>query len=102
MLNRRLQLCGFGGEITVTDEVARNAPRKFTDYKTGEEWDYDGFLRGIGGTRHKSAARLCKTHDGILNFVVSQDGQFKVFSSADGSVDAFGPLDITRAPVGRG
>jgi hypothetical protein len=102
VLNRRLQLCGFGGEIKVSDQAAKEAPRNFTDYKTGEEWEYEVFLRGIGGTRHKSAARLCKAHDGILVFIASQDGQFKVFSSNEDKVNAFGPLDVTRAPVGMG
>ena len=102
VLNRRLQLCGFGGEIQVSDQAAKDAPRKFTNFKTGEEWEYEEFLRGIGGTRHKSAARLCKAHDGILVFIASQDGQLKVFSSDGENVNAFGPLDVTRAPVGMG
>lgn len=81
VLNRRLQLCGFGGEIQVSDQDAKDAPRDFTNFKTGEKWEYEDFLSGIGGTRHKSAARLCKVHDGILVFIASQDGQLKVFSS---------------------
>ena len=100
VLNRRLQLCGFGGEIQVSDQAAKDAPRSFTDYKTGKEWKYDDFLKGIGGTRHKSAARLCKAHDGLLVFIMSQDGELKVFSSDGDKVNAFGPLDVTRAPVG--
>lgn len=94
VLNRRLQLCGFGGEIQVSDQQAREAPRSFKNYKTGEQWEYESFLKGIGGTRHKSAARLCKAYDGILVFIVSQDGELKVFSSDADKVNAFGPVDV--------
>jgi hypothetical protein len=94
VLNRRLQLCGFGGEIQVSDQQAREAPRSFKNYKTGEQWEYESFLKGIGGTRNKSAARLCKAYDGILVFIVSQDGELKVFSSDADKVNAFGPVDI--------
>ena len=102
VLNRHLRLCGFGGEIKVSDEVAKDAPRNFTNFLTGEKWEYENFLHGIGGTRHKSAARLCKAHEGILVFIASQDGQLKVLSSDGDKVNAFGPLDVTRTPVGMG
>jgi len=69
-------------------------------WDTGEEWKYEDFLKGIGGTRHMSAARLCKAHDDLLVFIMSQDGELKVFSSDGDKVNAFGPLDVTRAPVG--
>jgi hypothetical protein len=94
ILNRRLQLCGFGGEIQVSDEEAQGKPSKFTNYATGEEWEYKSFLKEIGGTRHRSAARLCKAHEGVLVFIVSQDGELKAFSSDADKVYAFGPLDL--------
>ncbi len=104
VLNRRLQLCGFGGEILVSDEKARQSPRRFENYMTGEAWNYDSFLKGIGGTRHKSAARLCKAFDGVLAFIVSQDGELKILSSDAEKVNAFGPVDVPFAghqpPVG--
>ncbi len=74
------------------------------NYMTGEEWDYDSFLKGIGGTRHKSAARLCKAFDGVLAFIVSQDGELKVLFSDAEKVNAFGPVDVPfpghEPPVG--
>jgi hypothetical protein len=94
VLNRRLQVCGFGGEIRVSDKQAREARRVFRDAKSGEEWPYDEFTGGIGGTRHKSAARLCKAHPNVLAFVVSQDGDLKLFASDDAKVNGFGPLDL--------
>lgn len=93
VLNRRLQVCGFGAEIRITDERLKNSPRAFKNFKTGEVWPDAEFLGGIGGTRHKSAARLCKAHPGVVVVVVSQDGDIRVFSSNADSVYGFDSLD---------
>jgi hypothetical protein len=92
VLNRRLQLCGFGANIGVSEEEAKGAPRPFMDQEAGEEWKYETFMNGIGGTRHQSAARLCKAHAGVLVFIASQDGELKTFYSDEDKVSAFGPL----------
>jgi hypothetical protein len=97
VLNRRLQVCGFGSEIKITDSQQKNSPRAFKNFKTGEVWPDREFFDGIGGTRHKSAARLCKAHEGVVAFVVSQDGELRVFSSNTKSVYAFGPIDTHSA-----
>ena len=89
VLNRRMQVCRFGGKIRVSDDDAKNAPRSFVNAKTGDKIEYDAFMKGIGGTRHQSAARLCKTFDGVLVFVVSQDGDLTVFSSDASTVTGF-------------
>jgi hypothetical protein len=94
VLNQHLQVCGFGGEILVSESQAIEAPRLYKKAITGEVWDYEMFMKGIGGTRHKSAARLCKAHPGILVFVISQDGDLKIIYSDSSQVNAFGPLDI--------
>src|SRR5262249_24812613 len=36
VLNRRLQVCGFGSEIKITDEQLKNSPRAFKNFETGE------------------------------------------------------------------
>jgi hypothetical protein len=97
VLNRRLQVCGFGSEIKITDGQLKNSPRVFKNVKTGEIWPDREFFDGIGGTRHKSAARLCKAQAGVLVFVISQDGELRVFSSDTDSVYAFGPTDTHSA-----
>jgi hypothetical protein len=97
VLNRRLQVCGFGSEIKITDEQLSNSPRTFKNFKTGEVWPDREFFNAIGGTRHKSAARLCKAHADALVFVVSQDGELRVFSSNLESVYSIGPID-THSP----
>ncbi len=74
------------------------------DYKTGEKWEYKSLLEEIGGTRHQSAVRLCKAHRNMLVFIVSQDGDLKVFSSGTDKAHAFGPINvpflIDNPPVG--
>jgi hypothetical protein len=96
VLNRKLQVCGFGGEILVSDDDAQMAIRPFTDVASGDEWSYDDFMKGIGGTRHKSAARLCRAHPNVLVFVVSQNGDLKLFYSNEKQVNGFGPLDLPK------
>jgi hypothetical protein len=92
VLNKHLQLCGFGGEIRVTDEQARNSPLQFRNARTGKAYEHGEYLRMIGGTRHRSAARLCRAFDNSVAFVISQDGELRVLFS-DGDVYGFGPMD---------
>lgn len=94
VLNHYLQLCGFGAEIRVGDDQARRAQRSFVSHVQPTHWDYDGFMRSIGGTRHRSAARLAKAHEGVTAFVVSEDKEVRVFSSTSHEVNCYGPLDL--------
>jgi hypothetical protein len=47
---------------------------------------------------------LCKAFDGVLAFIVSQDGELKIISSDGEKVNAFGPVDVPfpgdEPPVG--
>jgi hypothetical protein len=99
VINRRLQVCGFGSEIKITDEQLRNSPRTFKNFKTGEVWPDREFFDGIGGMRHKSAARLCRAYADVLVFVVSQDGELRVFTSNSESVYTIGPIDTHSAHI---
>jgi hypothetical protein len=77
VLDRRFRLFGFGAEIRVSEEQVRGwecaeshpetlAPQATIDV---ERW----------GTRHRSAFRLCCARPGTLAFVISQDGDLRVF-----------------------
>ena len=92
VLSRQLRLLGAGSEIKITDDQIQKSRLPFLDARNGKEWPDDVFLKGIGGTRHKSAARLCKAHPGIMVWVVSQDGELRVFSSDDKGIYPYGPL----------
>jgi len=84
VLDRRFRLFGFGAEIRVSEEQVRGwecaeahpetlAPQATIDV---ERW----------GTRHRSAFRLCCARPGALAFVVSQDGDLRVFYGGERNV----------------
>jgi len=77
VLDRRFRLFGFGAEIRVSEDQVAGwecseshpeslAPQAKIDV---ERW----------GTRHRSAFRLCCARPGTLAFVISQDGDLRVF-----------------------
>ena len=78
VLDRSLQLQGFAGHIQIDDECLRHQSRAFTN-KKGEfrsQEDLKAF-----GARHNSAFRICKAYPHQLVFVISQDGDMRLFSS---------------------
>jgi DNA integrity scanning protein DisA with diadenylate cyclase activity len=82
---------GFGGVIGLGEFDAKvvDSPRKLKNVKTGAIHD-DSEIASLGlGTRHRSAFRLCKAHANSLVFVVSQDGDLRVFFSDDEFVYGF-------------
>ena len=90
VLDRNLRVSGFGGEILVDPTRAAREPRQLRNLKTGDpmpETELDSL-----GTRHRSAYRLVKAHSGTLAFVVSQDGDLRVFCSTQDDVFGFDRL----------
>jgi hypothetical protein len=77
VLDRRLRLFGFGAEIRVSEhqvdgwECSESHPETLAPQASidVERW----------GTRHRSAFRLCCARPGTLAFVISQDGDLRVF-----------------------
>ena len=92
LFTRDLRSLGFAAEIIVDDATAAAAPQVLTDAKTGQaQVSQDASL--FGGTRHRSAFRLCKALPNSLAFVVSQDGDLSVFYSVPERVFAWGSLE---------
>jgi len=87
VLDRSLQLLGFGGEIRVDYKKVQNAPRTLRNLKTGQLTPEHELERM--GTRHRSAYRLAKVYAGIIVFVISQDGDLRIFCSDDSNVFGF-------------
>lgn len=87
-----LRVARFGAQITVEDERAQGG-RPFRAAATGEQFDYREFMADLGGTRHRSAARLAAAVEGAIAFVVSQDGGLTAFCGDDESAFGYGPLD---------
>jgi hypothetical protein len=77
VLDRSLQLHGFAGHIQVDDEYLRNQSRTFTNEMAVRSQEA---LKALGA-RHNSAFRICKAYPHQLAFVISQDGDMRLFSS---------------------
>jgi hypothetical protein len=81
VMNRRLELLGFGGEITEATPVPQiHRALDLEGTQTAAE-----VVDGVG-TRHRSVYRLCLAHPDTLGFVVSQDGTVTVVHARDGKV----------------
>jgi hypothetical protein len=78
VLDRLMTVYGFGGSIS----VGSTAPdgRVLVDPQTREPLPEDDLLRRFG-ERHRSAFQLCKAHPDVLAFVISQDGDLRLFAS---------------------
>ena len=78
VMNRRFELLGFGGEITVAEPVRQI--HRAVDLEASESIPA---MVDHEGTRHRSAYRLCQAVPGALAFVVSQDGGITVVHARD-------------------
>jgi hypothetical protein len=90
VLDRNLQVLGFGGEIRVDDQKVYAAPRALRNLRTGQltpEAELEQY-----GTRHRSAYRLAKVSPGTIVFVISQDGDLRIFCSDEETVFGFDRL----------
>ena len=95
VMNKRLEVMGFGGEI-VGDLPDVPIVMRASDLEgeVREEEATDGV-----GTRHRSVYRLCAEIHDALGIVVSQDGGVRLVGVKDGAVTYWdqlgvGPMDI--------
>lgn len=74
VLTKKLCLVGFGAEV-IAQSPALQQIRLADDPVSSS-----GNMRPITdyGTRHRSAVRFCSSHEGVLAFIVSQDGDTRV------------------------
>jgi hypothetical protein len=90
-LTNAYDVAGFGGEIQ-----AMEAQLPFVDAATGVPWtDQSG--ESLGGTRHRSALRFCRSAIGALAVVVSQDGGISVFHSGNTGVTCYRGFDAVQS-----
>jgi hypothetical protein len=80
VISEDLDVLGFGGEILTGEGDAASSPRVFSSIVGGNPWP-DQTGNDLGGMRHRSAYRLCKTVPGALAFVISQDGELTLLWS---------------------
>lgn len=78
LIDQDFSCVGFGGQITVEDDL----PGNVTCFIDGEKRTVEEFTgSNAGGMRHRSAGRLIMMNPDRLAIVVSQDGGISVFSS---------------------
>ena len=83
VLDQKLVLHGFGGSIETKEDSHK--PKKLVHLQEPGEISSQQLLASLG-ERHKSAYHLCKVVPQAIAFVLSQDGDLRVFSSVDDSV----------------
>lgn len=82
VLTNRIELLGFGGEIT-GDLPGVVTVRRAYDLE-GEQYEEE-FTESVG-TRHRSAYRLCLALPAAVAIIISQDGTVRFAKSRDGVV----------------
>lgn len=90
LMDRLFNVYGFGGKIQVDEKPAEESGLEYADYDSKEtisEEELHSF-----GTRHQSAFRLCKAVKDAIVFVVSQDGDLRIFFSDSKKVYFFDAL----------
>lgn len=86
VFREELTLLGFGAEIldlrTVRDD-------EIVEYGRHPQGTPPNRPLNSFGMRHRSAFRFCQAIEGSLAFVISQDGDLRVFANVDGKVRLF-------------
>jgi len=85
VLQEDLKLFGFGAEILGTEDPTEN---DFVKCKHPPQNPYDKPLNSFG-MRHRSAYRFCQKSGGAIAFVVSQDGDLRIFCNVSDEVTLF-------------
>ncbi|MEY4484810.1 MAG: hypothetical protein RL693_2262, partial [Verrucomicrobiota bacterium] len=81
VLDQRLCLIGFGGEIRVDRNVLQVGHAHDLEGNHVNSWNVRG-----DGTRHRSVYRLCSVEPNVIGFVISQDSQVRMIANVNDSV----------------
>jgi len=81
VLDKRIRLIGFGGEIRVDRNVLMVGLAHDLEGKDVTPWSVLG-----DGTRHRSVYRLCSVEPDVIGFVISQDSEVRMIANVDDSV----------------
>jgi len=81
VLDQRLCVIGFGGEIRVDRNVIQVEQAHDLDGEHRSDWNVQA-----DGTRHRSVYRLCSVEPQVIGFVISQDSQVRMIANVDESV----------------
>ena len=81
VVDQRMCILGFGGEIRVDRNVLQVSQALDLDGAQLTDWNVQG-----DGTRHRSVYRLCSVEPKVIGFVISQDSQVRLIANVDDSV----------------
>lgn len=81
VLDQRLCLLGFGGEIRVDRTVLQVRHALDLDGQATVSWNVQA-----DGTRHRSVYRLCSVEPEVIGFVISQDSQVRMIANVGDEV----------------
>lgn len=81
VLDKRLCLVGFGGEIRVDRNVLQVGKAHDLEGTQLTPWNVLN-----DGTRHRSVYRLCSVEPEVIGFVISQDSHVRMIANVDDSV----------------
>ena len=87
VITDRLEIIGFGAEITCHQEAVTNV-RFHPDAKTPCRIE----SVEANGTRHRSVIRFCSAISGATGFILSQDGGMKVVRKGSGGIEMWGDV----------
>jgi transcriptional regulator with XRE-family HTH domain len=83
VFNQRLQLQSFGSMIDIAEDAGQDVPCYIADTMTPVDNDE---IRHSFGARRRSAIQLCRACRDAMAFVLSQDGDLRVFVRRDDAV----------------
>lgn len=78
VVDARLRVLGFGGEIRVDRNVFMVNKARDLNARDVSAWNVLG-----DGTRHRSVYRLCSVEPRVIGFVISQDSQVRLIANVD-------------------
>lgn len=81
VLDQRVRVLGFGGEIQVPHNVLQVIQAHDLEAITRSDWNVQS-----DGTRHRAVYRLCSVEPGVIGFVISQDSQVRMIANVDDAV----------------
>lgn len=81
VLDQKLSVIGFGGEIRVDRNVFQVGQAHDLDGTHVSSWNVQN-----DGTRHRSVYRLCSVEPSVIGFVISQDSHVRMIASVEESV----------------
>ncbi len=92
LLNQRLDILGFGGEITASSSSLQIVRKAHDAY--GNKWT-EVSIQSFG-TRHRSALRFCSSYENACAFVISQDGSAKAIKRVGSHVYMWDDITISN------